>query len=554
MVGDAGDFIMDIPHLRRVDGRRQLIVDGKPFIILGGEVHNSSSSSLAYMEPIWPRLVSLNLNTVLLPISWELIEPEEGKFNFNLVDGLIEGARRHNLKIIFLWFGTWKNVVSSYVPAWVKTDQKRFPRAQDAMGRNLDAISCFSENALEADSRAFKSLMRHILEVDGGHHIVIMVQVENEVGLLGSSRDHNPLAEEQFAKPVPRELINYLQSNVRSLNPYLRCIWGGAGFKTSGDWREVFGAGADEVFMAWHFARYVDSVAAAGKVEYPLPMFVNAWLGPSAYAYEEGRPGEYPSGGPVARMLDVWRAAAPHIDIISPDIYREDFSSVCREYDRLDNPLFIPETFRDERSAAYIFYAIGQHDAIGFSPFGIDDILEPEKHPLSESYKVLSGMMPLIAKFYGTGRMMGFVDDGTYGYHHVESLWRVRARVRGFSCELGDYQLRIGFTRDLAERARAVWPGFPYEDKVPASGLIIAVGSDEYIVAGMNFMLRFLPKDSFSLNVGILHVEEGVFRDGEWVPGRRLNGDETGHGTYVLFDDKPRVRMVKVYSYRLSDS
>ncbi|MBS7606516.1 DUF5597 domain-containing protein [Candidatus Bathyarchaeota archaeon] len=543
-------FFNDAPHLRRVGNAMQLIVDGKPFIVLGGEVHNSSSSSLAYMEPIWPRLVSLNLNTVLLPISWELIEPEEGKFDFALVDGLIEGARRRDLKVIFLWFGTWKNAVSSYTPAWVKTDLKRFPRAQDERGRNLNSISCFSRNALEADSRAFRLLMRHIREFDEKEHTVIMMQVENEVGLLGSSRDHNPMAEEEFAKPVPEELIEYLKANEKSLNPYLRCIWEKSGRRTSENWREIFGFGADEVFMAWHFARYVDSVAAAGKAEYPIPMYVNAWLGPSAYKYEEGRPGEYPSGGPVARMLDIWRAAAPHIDIISPDIYREDFTSVCCEYARLDNPLFIPETVRDERSAAYVFYAIGQHDTIGFSPFGIDSIIEPEKHPLSESYKILSGMMPIIAKYQGTGQMVSFVDDGTYGYNHTISFWRVgRVRVRGFSCELGDYQLRISFLRELSERARVVSPGILHECRVPAAGLIIAVKNDEYIVAGINFMLRFLPKDNFSSNVEILWVDEGTFKNGLWIPERRLNGDETGHGTYLLFDEKPRVRIAKVYSY-----
>ncbi|MEM2740086.1 MAG: DUF5597 domain-containing protein, partial [Candidatus Bathyarchaeia archaeon] len=515
-----------IPHLRKCEGVKQLIVDGKPFIILGGEVHNSSSSSLAYMEPIWPRLVSLGLNTVLLPITWELIEPKEGCFDFRLVDGLIEEARRHGLKVIFLWFGTWKNAVSSYTPEWVKTDLERFPRAQDPMGRRLNAITCFSRDASEADSRAFKTLMRHIREVDGERHTVIMMQVENEVGILGASRDHHPLAEECFDQEVPGELIEYLRVNEERLNPYLRCVW--RRDRCSGTWRELFGVGADEVFMAWHFARFVDSVAAAGKSEYPIPMYVNAWLGPSAYMHEDGKPGEYPSGGPVSRMLEVWRAAVSHIDIIAPDIYREDFCSVCSEYARLDNPLFIPETVRDERSASYVFHALGRYNAIGFSPFGIDDVTEPEKHPLADSYRILSGMMPLIARYQGTGRMMGFVDDGSYGYTHTVSMWRVRVRVRGFVCRLGGYQLQVSFAKELAERARMIWPGFPYEGKTPAAGLMIAVDDDTYVAVGVNFLLRFLPLDGFSSNVEILWVDEGVFRDGEWIRGRRLNGDETG--------------------------
>ncbi|MEM2886695.1 MAG: DUF5597 domain-containing protein [Candidatus Bathyarchaeia archaeon] len=538
-----------IPHLRRFDGAKQLMVDGKPFIILGGEVHNSSSSSLEYMEPLWPRLVSLGLNTVLLPVTWELIEPEEGRFDFHLVDGLIDRARRYGLKVIFLWFGTWKNAVSSYTPEWVKTDFRRFPRAQDSMGRGLDSITCFSRNALEADSRAFKTLMRHIREVDSGKHTVIMVQVENEVGILGSSRDYNPLAEEYFNQPVPEELIEYLRANEEKLNPYLRCIWKREGGRTSGVWREVFGSGADEVFMAWYFARYVDSVAAAGKSEYPIPMYVNAWLGPSAYMYEDGRPGDYPSGGPISRMLEVWRVAAPNIDLIAPDIYREDFSSVCDEYARLDNPLLIPETVRDERSASYVFHALGRYNGIGFSPFGIDDIAEPEKHPLADSYRLLLGMIPLIARYQGTGRIIGFVDDGSYGYTHTLSIWRIRVRVRGFIYRLGDYQLQISFAKELVEKARMVWPGLPYEARTPPAGLIIAIDDDTYIAVGVNFLLRFLPLDGFSSNVEILWVDEGVFRDGKWVRDRRLNGDETGHGSWVYFEDKPKIRMIKVHRY-----
>jgi len=500
------------------------------------------------MEPIWPRLASLGLNTVLIPVSWELIESEEGKFDFHLVDGLIDGARRYGLRVIFLWFGTWKNALSTYTPVWVKMDLERFPRAQDVMGRRLNSITCFSRNCLEADSHAFRVLMKHIREVDGGKHTIIMMQVENEVGILGSARDYHPLAEEYFHREVPEELMKYLEANRENLNPYLKSIWRRSEWRTSGTWSEVFGLGADEVFMAWYFACYVDSVAAAGKEEYPIPMYVNAWLGPSAYVYEEGRPGEYPSGGPVSRMLEVWRAAAPHIDLVAPDIYKEDFCQVCYEYDRLGNPLLIPETIRDERSASYIYYALGRHNALGFSPFGTDDIVDPEKHPLSECYRILSGMIPVIAGYQGTGRMMGFTDDGLYGYSHMASMWRARARVRGFECDLGGYRLRISFTHELMERMKAILPGFQYEARIPSGGLIIAVEDDMYIAVGVNFMLRFLPRDSFSSNVEILWVDEGVYKDGEWIPDRRLNGDETGHGSYVYFDDKPKIRMVKVHS------
>jgi hypothetical protein len=517
-----------IPHLRKVGRSTHLIVDGKPYIILGGELHNSSSSSLEYMEPIWKRLVSLGLNTVLTPVSWELIEPEEGLFDFSLVDGLIDGSRRNRIKLVFLWFGTWKNAESTYVPTWVKSDLERFKRAQNPLGKNLSAISCFSEEARLADARAFGALMRHIREVDSGTHTVIMVQVENEVGILGTSRDRSYLAETRFAQEVPAGLTEYLKAHADDLHPYLREAWRKAGCRVRGPWKEVFGPAADEVFMAWHFAKYVDGVAAAGKAEYPIPMYVNAWLGPQ---HEGQQPGEYPSGGPVARMIDVWLAAAPHIDLIAPDIYLDSFSAVCVEYARPNNALFVPETVRDERSAAYVFYVLGQHGAIGFSPFGIDDVVD--SHPLTASYRILAGMTQLIAEYSGKGRMIGFVDDPSY----TPAFSISTGVMRGFECELGSYRLRIKFNKSF-ERG-----------KVPAAGLIIALTDDSFIVAGLGFTLSFAPRPNGKANVEILKLDEGFFENGKWVQGRRLNGDESQNNRVVYLGDSPSVRKVKVYEY-----
>jgi beta-galactosidase GanA len=328
-----------IPHLRKQGTATQLIVDGQPFLALGGELSNSSATSVEYMKAVWPRLVAqTNLNTVLAGVSWNQIEPREGKFDFSVLDGVIQGARSHNMRLVLLWFATWKNGLSSYPPDWVKSDFDRFPRARmvgdhtpwPVFGTtrtpvtgplNIELLSPFGDATRDADARAFAALMRHIKAVDGQQHTVIMIQVENEVGMQGDTRDRSPLAGKAFAAPVPKELMDYLQQHKDTLIPALRQVWEAAGFKTSGAWEEVFGKGrpADEIFMAWNFARYVNRVVEAGKAEYPIPMITNC---PQDGFGKAPAPlhGGGQSGGPMPDAMDVWRAGAPRIDLFAADL------------------------------------------------------------------------------------------------------------------------------------------------------------------------------------------------------------------------------------------
>ena len=510
MVGAQAKPDSGIPSLHKQGTTTQLLVDGKPFVILGGELHNSSASSLAYMEPIWPKMVTLNLNTVLAVVSWELLEPEEGKFDFALVDGLLQGARKHNLRLVLLWFGSWKNGVSSYVPGWVKRDVARFPRMQPRPGENVEVLTPLSEANCAADTRAFVALMRHLKEVDSGEHTVLMIQVENEVGLLGAARDHSPLAEAAFAQAVPAELTSYLSDHKNDLIPEFKKYWEAAGLKTAGTWTEVFGEGADEAFMAWHMARYLGQVAAAGKARYALPMYANAWL-----VQNEGeKAGQYPSGGPVSKVLDVWRAAAPAIDFLAPDIYLPDFKAVYASYTRSGNPLFIPESSPGVERA---FYALGQHEAIGFCPFAIDSL--PPDHPLKDGYQLLAEMMPVIIENQGADRMRGLLQ-------YKEDNEQV---------DLAGYRLEVSYRKDANSK------GY---------GLVIAVGPDEFLVAGSGVGIHFSARTPGPRRTGILSVEEGRFGDGKWVPGRRMNGDEDAGGWRLqLAGGPPSIQRIKLYRY-----
>jgi hypothetical protein len=521
-----------MPHLIKSGAAVELEVDNKPFLLLAGELHNSSASSVTYMAPIWDKLAALNLNSVIGTVSWELTEPEPGKFDFNLVDDEIEQAHQRRLKLVLIWFGSYKNAESRYTPAWIRRDPSSYPpvvQAPDAAARfarsvyasmpRLD-ITPFSDPLLQADSRAFAALMRHIREVDHDH-TVIMMQVENEVGILGESRDRSAAAEAAWQRPVPAELIGYLRRNETKLRPELAKLWARQGRRSSGTWAQVFGTDwqADEVFMAWQFGRFVGQVAQAGKKELPLPMYANAWLGPQP---GQDMAGKYPSGGPVARMMDVWKAAAPALDFLAPDIYVEDVKGTFNDYARADNPLFAPET---QPIVGSVFQAIGRVSSLGYSIFGIEDV--PLDGQIAEAYRWLKPAIPQI--------LQAQADDGVRGFalapDEVASFkikgWDVK--VTGTLDAMKKAMLDAGMA--APEDHRASKPegrglrGPTLTDKRP-SGMIIATGTDEFLLLGSGFSAGFSLPGAPPGSADIESIDEGSFKEGRWLPGRRLNGDE----------------------------
>lgn len=473
------------PHLK--DG--QLIVDGKPFLVLGGELGNSSASEREWLRPHWARLKAMKLNTVLVPVSWELIEPQEGRFDFASVDWLIEDARAHDLRLVFLWFGSWKNSMSTYVPAWVKRDEKRFPRTIGADGKAQEILSAFGTATRDADARAFAALMRHLKQVDGDRHTVIMVQVENEIGFLPTARERGPVADAAFAR-----------------------------FK-----------GSEEAFTADAYARFTEAVTRAGKREYTLPMYVNGAQG------RPGKlPGEYPSGGPLAHLFDVWRKAAPSVDFLAPDIYFPNFAGIVAGYDRPGNPLFVPEANNagDPRAAANAFGVIAKHRGIGFSPFSIESIDGGGAAKLGALYGLLDSMTPEILRAQKERRILGFSPPASF-----EGVIDEKPQVQ----TLGGYRFTVSF----------VDPWTPKDKQVPAEhgGIILWLGGEDYLIAGTGITVTVEPADGKG-RAGLDRVEEGKFVDGKWAPGRVLNGDQTHQGRHVrLPPDAQGVQHIRLYRY-----
>jgi beta-galactosidase GanA len=533
----------ELPRLRQQGTATQLLVDGQPFLIRGGELGNSSGEP-DYLRRYWSKLKAGNLNTVLVPISWDVVEPTEGQFDFATLDGVLKDARSHDQRLVLLWFGAWKNSMSCYAPAWVKLDQARFPRSEDSAGRGLEILSPFSAANRDADSKAFAAMMRH-LKTQDPQHTVIMVQVENEIGMIPEPRDRSAEANRLFAGPVPAALMDYLTRHRSSLAPELQATWTAAGGRTSGTWAEVFGTtpAGEEIFMAWFFATFTHAVAAAGKAELALPMFANAALIRPSY-----QPGQYPSAGPLPHLIDVWRAAAPALDFLAPDIYFPNFMHWSRLYTRSGNPLFVPEALRSPEAAVNVLYAFGAHDAIGFCPFAIESNTEPAAGYLAASYDLVRQLTPLLVEKQGKGLTAGLLQESLDN--------RQPQQVR-----LGRWIFNTSFERaappSLADGLAVVvgtensaLAGGGRAGAAPAGGLVIALGEDEFLFAGIGLTVTFsstLPGQQ----AGILNVAEGRFVDGTWVHERWLNGDQTHQGRHVRLEPgRFCLQRVKLYRYR----
>lgn len=479
-----------IPHLKKNGNVTQLMVNNEPFLMIAGEIHNSSASTIEYMKPLFPKLKEMNLNSVFVTLAWEQFEPKEGVYDYTLVDAILKNAKENNLKVCLLWFASWKNGESSYAPLWVKKDTKRFLRVKTKEGKEIETLSPFCEATKLADAKAFTALMKHIKEVDTDQ-TVIMMQPQNEVGMF-QEIDYNQQSLDLYKQQVPKELMRYLVKNKSNLDHYVTSAWAKSNFKKEGTWIEIFGDTPESksFFTTWHYATYINFVAKSGRNQYDLPMMVNAWI----VQKSEDLPGVYPNGGPVSRVIDIWKAAATSIDIQSPDIYLSNFKEIVAMYHRADNPLFIPESTAEVGRA---FYAFGQHDAICFSPFGIEDAAD--NFLFKKSYAVLNEVQHLILKYQGTNKMKAVLKEKNETYQDFY---------------FGNHKVKVMYEK-------------PDE---PSFGIIIQTENDEFIVIGMNLSIYF--ESEIKNTVGYIgQVLEGRFEGKNWVTTRMLNGDETFHNS-----------------------
>lgn len=509
------------PTVRIQNGASQLIVDGKPFLILGGELGNSSAGTAAQADTIFPRLAHLHLNTVLMPVAWDEIEPVEHHFDFSVLDHWIQVARQQHLHLVLLWFGSWKNAFSEYAPQWVLSDARRFPREIGAEGQPLEILSPLGEQTAQADATAFAGLMQHLHEEDASQQTVLMIQVENEIGChcLGG-RDRSALANRLFQQPVPAPLLQALRAHPSAWPA--PATYPDAGGHT---WTDVFGDRADEAFMAWHYAQFVNQVAEAGKHAYHIPFYMNAEL-PAPFE----RPGEYPSGGPYPIDQVIYRAAAPSIDFYAPDIYWPDFEHWVEDYQAQGNPAFVPEA-RIDLAPYYPLYLFGEARGFGYSPFAVDSLPETSAPDLlsaqiSAAYKALSELTPEIVKAQQDNATRAMV---------LQAFSPRPART----ISLGGYLFQASLARS--------WPS----NKVASSAgamLVMQIAPGEFYVLGSGLRVNFLrDPDTDNRVAGIASIQQLAYADGKWTATDVLNGDQSDQGRALLMD----AHVFHVYRVRL---
>lgn len=545
----------------RENSTARIVANGKPMLMIGGELGNSSASTPEDVKRTFAHLHKIGLNTVLAPVSWELIEPEEGQFDMSSLDVILTEARKNELKVVLLWFGAWKNSMSCYAPEWFKRDTKRFPRAHALGGRPVEEASSLSINVQEADRRAFCHIMEHLRDNDAEEQTVIMIQVENEIGMIDVPRDYSEDATKLYQSAVPQQLTDYLKKNQKTLHPYLKEKLQPRA-KANANWAQMFGDDiyTEEIFQTWTYATYVEQIAKSGRAIYDLPMYVNVALNS-----RDRKPGQYPSGGPLAHLIDIWHCGAPSIDVLGVDIYDKGIKTWLSKYHLPNNPLFVPEIRLEDKDAMYALYAFGHHGAMGFCPFSIEDYplyadakgndmsgmdLSQDDQlnafssgtstlsPLAASYQLLRQAEPLIVDKQGTSDIDAVLLDNEQREAEIITTDGIRLTIK--------HSYSLGWEPGAKD---AEWP--------EAACIIIRLGKEDYLAIGSGVVITYtdVKADKTWKNgdtrIGLAKCESVNITEGKMQIKRHLNGDQTHQGRHVRIPfGQYDIQHFRLYSYK----
>ena len=510
-------------------------VNGQPFFPIGSEDCYAGYALREGEEEFAFRSLSLmHGNSMAMPIHWDAIEPEEGKFDFTSLDSLIANARKYDIRLIPLWFATWKNGAIGYTPTWIKSNPKRFKRTRDAMGKELWSLSPHCKATLEADKKAFAAICEHLKAVDSVEQTVIALQVENEPDVVGSDRDYTPEGDAAFNSAVPALFVTAMKKQGKG---QIYDLWQQAGGKESGTWSEVFGGAAEagNFMEVWSIARYIDAVSQAGKAVYNIPTFINLW----------GKHGLIDS----EMFMDLYRWATPHVDIIAPDNYHHDsrgYEEFCAIHTRDNNPLFMTETSGDQN----MYRAIADYNCIGVHFGGIEHMVDengivlPENKPIADNVRCVAAVIPLLLKYQGTGKIHAIMQEYAMGGQWLRNLDGYIGVV-----QFGGGRSGMSPTDFRHRRNQVVAKGFGDNN---ARGLVIQASKHEFYLVGVGWRICLKPKlapdkNRTSLSPGdlvfdqiqehYLSVDEGYFdKKGKFVVTNRRNGGHVNWGLWVEAD------------------
>lgn len=508
-----------------------LFRDGEtPFFPLGLQCCNSSAFNASEMKAFWDSVAFTGVNTVEIPVYWETFEPEQNLFCYEFVDECLRQADLYDVKVIFLWFGSWKNGTSKYAPTWIKENPGKYKRVVTYEGIVTNILSPYCRENLEADKAAFLKLVQYIEQNNRKKNRVIGIQIENEPGMMmRGDRDCGPIAETLFQEEVPDEVKSVVFHHELG---EVTDIWKEKGALTDGCWTDLFGEKAGEYFSVFGIASYIQELAAEAKRITDLTMIVNVWT--DNVGWDE--PGvDYPAGGPVSKVLGLWKMFAPDVDVVGLDNYkldREGYLQDCQRYSKYGNPLFLPESHAwDEANSQTMFWAVGRYKAKGLFLFGPEAMysdtgeIKPCSAEIIKSIKALVSIQSVLPHFINSGGIWAVVQEDKMTEQKI--------------CQ-GDAYIRIFFEFERTDYHH----GYFGTKHGKGRGLLLRENANTYYAVGegINISIRqnsgiLYSRQRMDKYIGYKKVEEGYFdKQGRWICTRRRNGDESDYGIWVTSD------------------
>jgi hypothetical protein len=493
-----------------------IIVCGQPRIILYGETLEdvmTDAADVPYYGDQFDKWRRQGLNTVGAIIQWNRFELRKDEYEYAMIDGLIEAAKARNMHLIIVWFGTWRNLQSNYVPRYVWDEKIAFPAVKKNGKQDNGRVSPHAMKCAVRDGLALQSLLARASVKDPGHQVLIAVQVENE---MPNGWDWSIEANAAFKEQVPKELLDYLKANdtpkfdPSKLGSFAYSRYHDNGSRTSGTWEEVFGNkplppdpradGASDARLAmgaYYAGKYIEAVVRKAKEALNIPMYANAWCGesPCDSAY-----------------MDIFHIGCPSLDGMGPDSPGDNLFQWVRPWNMLVEPEFsAPENYFRALSLGALLnghYFANEVEVGARAPIGA----------------VVRAMEPVLVTKRNPGDLLGFYPPGS---NHGKRLPKA-----GHSWEQDYQNLKVKFTLtgDTADDTYLPHTAGPV---LGPNGLIMRMAPEEYVITSTKVDVVLRRADGSDIATAL--AEQGHFESGKWVKDKDLTPETDGKSLMLKF-------------------